>query len=93
MIWESNTILRYLATRAGSALYPADPAARSHVERWMDWQLASLNPPYLAVFKGSKLEPAEREAGYDAAAKDVGAQLARADRSTLPEFPDRPAGA
>ena len=29
VIWESNTILRYLATKAGSALYPADAAART----------------------------------------------------------------
>src|ERR1051325_1839171 len=43
VIWESNTILRYLAAKAGSKFYPADPAARSQVERWMDWQLASLN--------------------------------------------------
>lgn len=75
VIWESNTILRYLAAKAGSALYPADPAARTQVERWMDWQLASLNPPYLAVFKGSRLDPAERGAGFDASAKDLAAQL------------------
>lgn len=75
VVWESNTILRYLAAKAGSALYPADPAARTLAERWMDWQLASLNGPYLAVFKGSRLDPSERGAGFDASAKDLGAQL------------------
>jgi glutathione S-transferase len=40
VMWESNTICRYLATtRNGEHLYPRDPAARTHVERWMDWQL------------------------------------------------------
>ena len=34
VIWESNTILRYLAAKANSSLLPADPAARTHVERW-----------------------------------------------------------
>ena len=43
VIWESNTICRYLATtRHGDRLYPTDPAARTHVERWMDWQLSSI---------------------------------------------------
>ena len=46
VMWESNTICRYLATtRNGARLYPTDPAARTHVERWMDWQLASAGPP------------------------------------------------
>ena len=46
VMWESNTICRYLAsTRNGERLYPRDPAARTHVERWMDWQLAAIAPP------------------------------------------------
>ncbi|MEQ8354088.1 MAG: glutathione S-transferase family protein [Kiloniellaceae bacterium] len=53
-IWESNTILRYIATKAGSPLYPTDAAARSHVERWMDWLLATLNGPYVGIFKATK---------------------------------------
>lgn len=54
VIWESHTILRYLAAKAGSPLYPADPAARTQVERWMDWLLASLNTPYVSAFKANK---------------------------------------
>ena len=47
IMWESNTICRYLAsTRSGGErIYPRDPAARTHVERWMDWQLAVVGPP------------------------------------------------
>ena len=46
VMWESNAICRYLAaTRNGEHLYPRDPAARTHVERWMDWQLAVIGPP------------------------------------------------
>jgi glutathione S-transferase len=46
IMWESNTICRYLATaHNGERLYPRDPAARTHVERWMDWQLAVIGPP------------------------------------------------
>jgi glutathione S-transferase len=46
VMWESNTVCRYLATtRGGERLYPKDPVKRTHVERWMDWQLASAGPP------------------------------------------------
>src|ERR1700754_3889286 len=40
-IWESNTILRYLAVgRGADGLFPADADAVGHseVDRWMDWQ-------------------------------------------------------
>jgi glutathione S-transferase len=53
VMWESNTICRYLATtRNGEALYPKDPAARTHVERWMDWQLSVVGPPMGALLFG-----------------------------------------
>jgi glutathione S-transferase len=75
VIWESNTILRYLAAKAESALYPGEPGARTHVERWMDWQLAALNPLYLALFQGSKLAPAERAPDFPAQVKGMGEAL------------------
>ena len=38
VLWESNSILRYLAaTRGGEAFYPVNPQARASIERWMDW--------------------------------------------------------
>ena len=60
VVWQSNSILRYLASKSGSALYPADAAARSRVERWMDWLLAELNPAYLAGFRDAKKAEGER---------------------------------
>lgn len=78
-VWESNTILRYLAAKAGSPLLPADLAARTEVERWMDWQLASLNGPYLAIFKEAKKAPEERGPGFEADAKELASQLALLD--------------
>src|SRR5262245_66352838 len=46
VLWESNTICRYLATtRQGERLYPSNPKSRANVERWMDWQLATSGPP------------------------------------------------
>jgi glutathione S-transferase len=81
VIWESNTILRYLAAKAKSPLYPTDPAKRSHVERWMDWQLSALNNPYMAMFREAKLEPEKRSADFAAQVKDFGAQLAILDKT------------
>ena len=75
VIWESNTILRYLAAKAGSALYPNELGARTHIERWMDWQLATLNPLYLALFQGSKLPPEQRPADFPAQVKAMGEAL------------------
>ena len=60
VVWQSNTILRYLANKTKSALYPADAAGRSQVERWMDWLLAELNPAYLAGFRDAKKAEGER---------------------------------
>jgi glutathione S-transferase len=45
VVWESNTIVRYLASRYGAArLWPLDSATRALTERWMDWQISSLAP-------------------------------------------------
>lgn len=54
VVWESNTIQRYLCDSrpGGDALLPRDPATRVAVESWMDWQLAGLNPPMVALLLG-----------------------------------------
>lgn len=75
VVWESNTILRYLCNKRGSPLYPADAISRSQVERWMDWQLASLNGPYLAIFRDAKKPEAERAPSWAKDADDLGLQL------------------
>lgn len=81
-IWESNTILRYLASKAGSPLYPTDAAQRTHVERWMDWLLATLNGPYVAIFKatkGGEEVPAGELEAMNSALKILDSQLAGKD--------------
>jgi glutathione S-transferase len=59
-VWESHTILRYVAAKEQSSLYPTDPATRTQVERWMDWLLAALNSAYLGGFRDAKKPEAER---------------------------------
>ncbi len=60
VIWESHTILRYLAAVHRPTLTGATPAESTMVERWMDLLLGALNTPYVAVFKDAKKPPAER---------------------------------
>jgi glutathione S-transferase len=52
VLWESNTICRYLAGRYGAdaALLPVGPAARARVEQWMDWQATELNNAWRYAF-------------------------------------------
>lgn len=53
IIWESNTIIRYLSATYGSgSLWPQTPAERSLADRWMDWELATFQPDFLALFWG-----------------------------------------
>ena len=71
VMWESNTICRYLcATRNGDWLYPKEPSARTHVERWMDWQLASVGPPMAALLMSLiRSRPEQRDQGAIEAAR------------------------
>lgn len=48
VIWESHSIVRYLAARYGSgSLWAEEPAARSLADRWIDWTLADLQPAFI----------------------------------------------
>jgi glutathione S-transferase len=49
VLWESNAILGYLASRKSSPLLlPAEPRERAEVDRWLYWESCSLSP---AVWK------------------------------------------
>src|SRR5262245_41564498 len=48
VVWESHTILRFLAARYGRGSFWSDDAgARSQVERWMDWSQTTPQPDFL----------------------------------------------
>ena len=45
VLWESNTIVRYLAARYGAGtLWLTDHKLRADADRWMDWQTTTFNP-------------------------------------------------
>ncbi len=56
-LFESNAICVELARRAGSPLWPADPAAQSRALAWMFWQLSTLDRPCGAVVVQRVLVP------------------------------------
>lgn len=80
VIWESHTILRYLAALHGPTLTGATPAEKADVERWMDWLLASVNSLYVAIFKDAKKPQEERGAEFAAQGKELAELLVIADR-------------
>ncbi|MFJ3468895.1 glutathione S-transferase family protein [Pseudomonas sp. NPDC090201] len=50
-LWESNAIIRYLASAYGKpGLYPADPRKRANIDRWIDWQASDLNRSWSYAF-------------------------------------------
>lgn len=52
VLWESNAICRYLAAGQGrDDLLPTRPQERAHVEQWMDWQIAEMNPAWGYAFQ------------------------------------------
>ena len=59
-LWESNTIVRYLAARHGAGfLSPEDPAARALSEKWMDYQLGTVFPAFKDAVLGLIRTPPE----------------------------------
>ena len=51
VLWESNTICRYLARKQPRAtLLPEDLQLRAQVEQWMDWQATELNNSWRYAF-------------------------------------------
>ncbi|KPC49170.1 glutathione S-transferase family protein [Amantichitinum ursilacus] len=58
-VWESHSILRYLAATFGQPdFWPAAPAQRAAADSWLDWSLSTLQPAFVEVFGGFYRTPA-----------------------------------
>jgi glutathione S-transferase len=52
VVWESNVILRYLATKhERDDLLPSAAADRARIEQWMDWQASDFNNSWRIAFQ------------------------------------------
>jgi glutathione S-transferase len=61
VLWESNTIVRYLSLKHGlGTLCPEDPRQRADSDRWMDWSTAQLSGTFREVFWGTVRTPPEK---------------------------------
>ena len=62
VLWESNSVMRYLcmAYGKGSPIYPSAPKARASVDRWLDWTLSTLQPVDRPVFWALVRTPPEK---------------------------------
>ncbi len=64
VLWESNTILRYLAKQYDrSKQFSTDIATQYQSEKWMDWQLGTMWPPLRVAVLGLTRVP-EQERDY-----------------------------
>ncbi len=63
VLWESNTIVRYLLAEYGTTtLWPAQPARRAAADKWMDWVVGTFTAPFRGVFISLvRTAPADRD--------------------------------
>ena len=63
VLWESNTIVRYLAAQYApdSTLCPSSAKARAEQDKWMDWTTSTFAVPFKTVFWGVLRTPAEQQ--------------------------------
>jgi glutathione S-transferase len=83
VLWESNSIVRYLAAKhAPGTLAPREPGARAEAERWMDWQLSTAAAGMTTIFWGWIRTPPEKRdlAAMEAARVSLCDIWARLDR-------------
>ncbi len=62
VLWESNSVMRYLclAYGRGSPIYPQGPRQRAGVDRWLDWTLSTVQPVDRPVFWALVRTPPEK---------------------------------
>lgn len=61
LLWESNSIVRYLAAKhGGGTLEPKDLKTRAHANQWMDWQLSVAGPAIHGTFWGLVRTPPDK---------------------------------
>jgi glutathione S-transferase len=61
ILWESNSILRYLNAKYGAGrLLPSTPEAMANANRWMDWQLSTFNAAIVPLFWNLIRTPPEK---------------------------------
>jgi glutathione S-transferase len=93
VLWESNSIMRYLCMAYGqpSPIYPQDAKGRAAVDRWLDWTLSTLQPVDRPVFwaissrsRTSQLAPLHDAGSASKASSDRSCRSSTAGLRNLP---------
>jgi len=75
ILWESNAIMQYLASRKPNVLWPQDERTRADISRWQCWELAHWTPALAIIIhenlikkllKMGEPDPAEIKRGEEA---------------------------
>ena len=95
VLWESNSIIRYLANKsAAEALLPIEPHARAEVDRWIDWQATEFNSAWRYAFSAIvRKSPAFQDAREIEASKKQWTRMAAILDSQLARTGGHVAGA
>ena len=60
-LWESNTIVRYLARTYGSgSLWPTDSKQLALADQWMAWQRSDISSAFFDIFLGKIRTPTDK---------------------------------
>jgi glutathione S-transferase len=88
VLWESHTIVRYLAAKHGAGtLWPTELKARADAERWMDWAF-TFQGAMRAVFWGLiRTAPEKRDLKAIEESRLKSAELLAVPERTLAEQP------
>lgn len=85
VLWESNTIVRYLCAEYGreQGWYLEDPRQRALADKWMDWTTSALATPFRPLFWGILRTPEEQRdwVAINASLKTCGNLLTIADET------------
>lgn len=83
ILWESNSIIRYLCRQYGDgSLCPADPQQRALADQWMEWFKSTVMPSLFPAFWGLIRTPEEEQnhEQISASARLTGEKLKILDR-------------
>lgn len=87
-LWESNTIVRYLAAKYGKGkLWIEDPGQRALAEKWMDWGFTLAGPNTPLFWGYIRTPPEKRDPAALEAARVKAIELWRTVEAELAKHP------
>jgi glutathione S-transferase len=83
VLWESNAIMQYLASKRPNSLWPDDRKTQADINRWLCWQLGHWNEGTGRLIFQRLVKPLLKIGEPDAAEIKRGEELFRRDAAVL----------